>query len=97
MSRVCRHGPQSPRSSRRSFLGTVARAGTILGAGLVSPTPAHARTEDDGKHSEGAKPNAIPSGVTPWIGNEPPERKKVPASCRRPTRRSERSASGRTC
>jgi len=50
------------RASRRAFLGNVAGAGTVFGAGLVSPNMAHADNEDEGN----GQPNPIPGGVAPF-------------------------------
>ena len=48
------------RASRRAFLGNVAGAGTVLGAGLASQKPANANNDGN------SQPNAIPGGVAPF-------------------------------
>jgi len=54
-------------ASRRSFLGTMASAGTALGASLLCPRPAHASGE--GGNTEPtpcALLNPIPGGLAPF-------------------------------
>src|SRR6516225_4644075 len=48
------------RASRRAFFGKVAAAGAVVGAGVLSPRPAHADDED------GGQPNPIPGGRAPF-------------------------------
>ena len=48
------------RASRRAFFGKVAAAGAVVGAGVLSPRPAHADDE------EGGEPNPIPGGRAPF-------------------------------
>jgi hypothetical protein len=58
---IHRSGP-----SRRGFLGTVASAGTALGAGLLSPRLAHAAPGAFPIILERVRPNPIPGGVAPF-------------------------------
>lgn len=51
-------------ASRRAFLGRVASAGTLLGAGFLSPESVHAVT--GALPIEDYKPNAIPGGLAPF-------------------------------
>ena len=53
------HGP---RASRRAFLGKVATASTVAGAGILSPKAARADAGDDDR----GKPNPIPGGIAPF-------------------------------
>ncbi len=53
-------------ASRRGFLGTVASAGTALGAGLLAPKPAHAFNGAFPIILVGARPNPIPGGLAPF-------------------------------
>jgi|SRR5215831_1582352 len=54
------------RASRRAFLGRVAGAGTVLGAGLLSPKSAHAVDGSFPVILVGALPNPIAGGVAPF-------------------------------
>ena len=51
-------------ASRRTFLGTVARAGTVLGASALFPETA--RADSDGAHPQCNLLNPIPGGVAPF-------------------------------
>jgi len=53
-------------ASRRVFLGRVANAGTVLGAGLLSPKSAQAVNGALLFTIEGARPNPIPGGIAPF-------------------------------
>jgi len=53
-------------ASRRAFLGRVASAGTVLGAGLLSPKSAHAANAPFPTIHDGARPNPIPGGLAPF-------------------------------
>jgi len=52
-------------ASRRAFLGRVASAGTVLGAGLLSPKSGHAVKAPFPVIHDGARPNPIPGGLAP--------------------------------
>ena len=55
------------RPSRRTFLGTMASAGTALGAGLLGAKTAYANSEDgEGQHAPCALLNPIPGGLAPF-------------------------------
>jgi len=51
-------------ASRRAFLGTVARAGTVVGASILYPQMAHCHR--DGEHPQCNLLNPIPGGVAPF-------------------------------
>lgn len=54
-------------ASRRAFLGTMASAGTALGASILCPRRAYAEHEDgDEPHAGCALLNPIPGGVAPF-------------------------------
>ncbi|HEX5413856.1 MAG TPA: hypothetical protein VFZ27_18580 [Terriglobia bacterium] len=53
-------------SSRRAFLGSVASAGAVLGAGFLSPVSAQAGDGAVPIINEGHQPNPIPGGVAPF-------------------------------
>jgi hypothetical protein len=53
------------RASRRAFLGNFTAAGTVLGAGIVTPKPMFAENEENGP-DRGGRPNPIPGGVAPF-------------------------------
>jgi hypothetical protein len=54
-------------ASRRTFLGTMAGAGTALGASLLCSRPAYADDEDgDRQHAPCPLLNPIPGGVAPF-------------------------------
>jgi hypothetical protein len=64
MNRTHRHRSGD---SRRAFLGRVASAGTVLGAGFWRQESAYAGEEDDGgERTGGARPNPIPGGLAPF-------------------------------
>jgi len=50
-------------ASRRAFLGRVASAGTVAGAGLLHPNLARADDHHDGHEG---RPSPIPGGVAPF-------------------------------
>jgi hypothetical protein len=50
-------------ASRRAFLGGMASASAIVGAGLLCPLSAHADHHGNEKHG---RPNAIPGGGAPF-------------------------------
>ncbi len=53
-------------ASRRAFLGKAASAGTVLGAGLLSPRSVHAGSGQFPVTIEGQRPNPIPGGLAPF-------------------------------
>lgn len=57
----------TPPTSRRAFLGTMAGAGTALGASLLCPKPAHATGEDGSTQPAPCTLlNPIPGGLAPF-------------------------------
>ncbi len=54
-------------ASRRAFLGKAASAGTVLGAGLLSPRSVHAGSGQFPVTIEGQRPNPIPGGLGPLL------------------------------
>lgn len=58
-----RASTQRSGTSRRAFLGKVATAGTVLGAGLLNPKPAYG--DQDQERGQCALLNPIPGGVAP--------------------------------
>lgn len=63
MNRVHVH-PAS--ASRRTFLGRVASAGTVAGAGLLHPNLARADDGHERHESHEGRPSPIPGGVAPF-------------------------------